>query len=536
MSALRYVLIHDAKNKLLELRRKPVKLIMYLLVIAFLVWVIVISIIQPEQEDNLTDIMWLKAVGMALFLFTVLISIKQGFAKGTTLFNMEDVNMLFVSPVSPQSILLYGVVRMMKTVVLSTIFILFNSGTLRSFFGVGFGGVLIVFAAFVLVSAVSQLLTLVIYSVTNSRPRRQSIAKLIIALSFAPLVIGAIWYIMAESMNLTAALLSLMNSPLSSLSPVAGWAAAGMLGFVMGNYAAGALFFGLLVAAGAILVAIIYIGNPDYYEDVLVATETAFEKARGIADGNIDAASVVDKKVKIKATGIGGFGASAVFHRHIREAFRMNRVGLWSTSTVVLVLYSIGYGILMNNVAYGGGEHLFSLIIMLMVAQIFMAGTGRGVKDTYNHYIYMIPESPLKKMLWSNLEVLFKVAVQNTLILVAGGIVMGSQVHVIVTGIIVCTLFSFVILGVSFLSMRFTGAHMSMGILSMVYIVAIIIIMLPGLVGAVAVGFLAGEGGLIAGLLVLALWEVIAGFGCFAASKGVLHNCDMPSMSTMSKK
>ncbi len=33
-----------------------------------------------------------------------------------------------------------------------------------------------------------------------------------------------------------------------------------------------------------------------------------------------------------------------------------------------------------------------------------------------------------------------------------------------------------------------------------------------------------------AGLAVLAVWELIAGIGCFALAKGVLHDCDMPVM------
>jgi len=536
MSALLYVLSHDMKNKLFDLRRKPGRLIMYLVIIALLLFVVISSTTQTYSEATHTDIMWLKAILIALFLLTVIPSIKQGLSKGSTIFGMEDVNLLFVAPINPRAILLFGVVRLMKSAALSSIFILFNSSTLRTFFGVRFGGMMIIFASFILVTAVSQVLSLVIYSLTNSRPRRQKIVKYIAVIAFAPVVAGLLWQIWVADFDFVAGLLQFVNSHISSYTPIVGWAAAGSLAFIAGEYAAGAFFFGLLAAAGAILVAVIYIGNPDYYEDVLVATETAFQKARDVAEGNIDAATMSDKQIKVKGTGVGGFGASALFFRHMRESFRVNKFGLWGPSTLAILAFAVIYAFITSRVNYDVSGNMLTTLIMLMIAQIFLIGTGRGVKDTYSHYIYMIPERPFSKLIWSNLEVLLKVLVQNALAFTAAGLIMGIGVEYIIISIITCTFFSFVILGVSFLSMRFTGAHMSMGILSMLYILAIIIIMMPGIVASIIIGSAIGNGGMLIGILILAAWEVIAGIGCFVASKGVLHNCDMPSLNQLRQK
>jgi len=537
MNALMYVFFHDAKNKFFDLRRKPGKIVMYALITALMVWVVVMSILQPPTGQEHTDIAWLKAIATGLFLFSVIIAIKQGLSKGTTLFAMEDVNNLFVSPLNPRGILLFGVAKMMKTAALSSIFILFNSMTLRDMFGVYFGGVMIFFAAFVLVTAVSQVMTLVIYSFTNSRPRRQKIVKAIVFILFAPMVISLLWNLVSADFDIVVGFLEFMRTPISSFIPIAGWAAAGSLAFIAGDIAGGALFFGMLVATGAIFISAIYIGKPDYYEDVLVATETAFEKVRAVAEGDIGAATLSEKSVKVKATGVGGYGASAIFHRHIREAFRTNRFGLWGTSTLVLVVLAMFNSFIMAR-AGGGDENtsalMLTVLIMMMIVQVFLVSSCRGEKDTYSHYVYMIPEKPFKKMIWSNLEGIFKITVQNTLVFIASGIILGADVPFIILAIVTCTLFAFMSLGVSWISMRFTGSHMSMGILLMLYFLAIIIVVLPGAVGAVIVGsIIGGHGGLIVGLLILSAWELIAGIGCFAASKGVLHNCDVPTMSKM---
>lgn len=87
-------------------------------------------------------------------------------------------------------------------------------------------------------------------------------------------------------------------------------------------------------------------------------------------------------------------------------------------------------------------------------------------------------------------------------------------------------------MGINYLSLRFTGADISAGLLIVVYTIAVIVIMLPGLIAAVVVGNMSGGAGVLLGCGILASWELIAGLGCFALSKGVLHRTDMPMLKT----
>jgi hypothetical protein len=87
-------------------------------------------------------------------------------------------------------------------------------------------------------------------------------------------------------------------------------------------------------------------------------------------------------------------------------------------------------------------------------------------------------------------------------------------------------------LGINFLSLRWTGADISAGLLIFIYTAAVIIIMLPGIIAAAVIGSMFGDIGVLIGLGILSLWELITALGCFALSKGVLHRCDMPVMKT----
>jgi hypothetical protein len=164
--------------------------------------------------------------------------------------------------------------------------------------------------------------------------------------------------------------------------------------------------------------------------------------------------------------------------------------------------------------------------------QIFVIGMGRGLKELYSQYIYMIPESSFKKIIWSNMETVFKVAVESVLTFGITGAIMGEPPIFIVEIIVVYTLFSLLLIGINYLFMRLTGADLSAGILILIYVVAVVVIMLPGVAAALIAGNVIDGVGVLIGLIILAAWELLAAVVCFALSKGILDKCDMPVVKT----
>lgn len=167
------------------------------------------------------------------------------------------------------------------------------------------------------------------------------------------------------------------------------------------------------------------------------------------------------------------------------------------------------------------------ILQVLMWLQIFLIGTGRGLKELYSHYIYLIPESSFRKIVWSNLEIIVKVLVESLAVFCIAGVIARAPFLLVVASITVYALFSFLLLGINYLSLRWTGADISTGLLVFIYITAVIIIMLPGVAAAIIVGSMLGDIGVLIGLTILSLWELFAALCCFALSKGVLHRTDM---------
>ncbi len=525
MTSLFFILRRSLKNSFLELRHKPGKLGLYLFVLVSFVGLFILTLQGNSRGESFSDLIWLEGI---LFLFILLfcgISLQKGLSDGDAIFDMNDVNLLFVSPVSSKKILLYGLTRMAKNSFLAGFFIFFQGATLKQTFGVGLSGIFIIFALYMLAVMLLSILSLVIYSLTNGNPGRKRLVRIVaVLLLLPPAVLLAITYV--SSGSVFVAMETVLRSPLLTFFPVAGWAAAACFLFIGGNLVGGFGYVGLFLLSSLLLLLYIALGRADYYEDVLVATETGFEKKRAMAEGQMSAANASNRKIKVTNTGIGGKGPSALFSLHLRQSLRGNALGLFTWTEALTILAAWGVAFLM-----GQDDSILIILQILMWMQIFLIAMGQGLRELYLHYIYLIPTSSFSKILWSNGEPVAKVLVQSLLLFGGAGLIMGKPILVILGAIAVYTLFSLLLIGINYLSMRWTGTEINAGLLMVLYSLAVLVIMAPGLIAALMVGFsMGGDQGTLVGMGILSAWELLTALGCFFLSRGVLHRCDMPTM------
>ncbi|MDR2403753.1 MAG: putative ABC exporter domain-containing protein [Spirochaetaceae bacterium] len=524
MNSLVYLVTRSLKNGLLELFHKPAKMVLYIFCFAGIIGLILLSNVSRLSMEAFWDIIRLKGIFFLLILLFITVSLQKGLSTGDAIFDMNDVNLLFVSPVSPRVILIYGLVRMTKIAFYAGFFILFQSNSVSVGFGVGFDAVLLLLLGFFLAVLLLLILSMVIYSVSNGRPRRKLAVKLFTLGAFLPLAVyGTLQFI--KTGDIWSTLEKTLASRVFAWTPVAGWASEGVIALIRGELGTGFLFLALLPLTGVLLIMYIVLSKPDYYEDVLVAAERTSEKKRSIASGQIQADSFLSKKTAAAKTGIGGSGAASLFYKHLRESFRANPLGLWGLPSISLVISAAIMAAFMRNTEGG----MLILLQILMWIQIFLIGTGRGLRELYFHYIYLIPESSFSKILWSNLELILKVLVESFFMFIVAGLIVDETFPVIAAAILSYSLFSLLLAGVNFLSLRWIGADISHGVLLFIYIIAVVVIMLPGLIGAIIAGSILGAP---AGLGILSAWELLAALVCFALSRDILHRSDMPVIKT----
>ncbi len=526
MTALIYLLRKSIKNKLREILRSPAKLILYLIVLVSIIGVILISILAPNEfeREELLPMYFLTGIFFAFLTLFFATNVSSGTSNGNAIFEMSDVNFLFVSPISQRKILLYGIVRLVKASLLAGIFILFQSATLMNF-GVHADGMLLIFLSFALCTLSLVIASMFMYNFTNGNRIRKKAVKLIAFLLYVPLLIFfAVKFIGTGDLILAAE--EAINSPLLSFIPFAGWTARGAIDIISGELISGLMFLSLNLACCILIMVYILRSNRDYYEDTLVATESLFERKRALSEGNINAGQEAKKSVAVTKTGISGIGASTLFGKHLRESFRDSRLGFLTKSSIILIIINVIVCAITKDIIISMGA--------VMGMNIMLIGTGRGLREIYTHYIFLIPESSLKKLIWSNIEVVVKTLIEGFVMFIIGGIIAKADVMVIIAAIIAFMMFSLPLLSLNYLSMRITTEKINSGLLIMFYYFGVIIIMVPGIIAAVLLGItITGTLGITVGLAVLAAWEIITGVVCFYLSRGVLDNCDMPVVKTL---
>ena len=535
MSSLIYLQVCEMKNRLLELRHRPGKLIFILAAVGFVVFLVVTSL-RGELPEDTSETFFIKGIFFAFFMFSFVTGLIPAFGKGLSNYGMEDVNFLFVAPIHPQTILLYGIMKALRALMFGSFFIVFQIQWMRSAFGIGVLSIIPLAIGYVLMTFAGNILAQLIYGFTNGVRRRKSIAKVLIAAVFVPTVVVFFLEMMNAGWSFWDGLPAFLLSPVVDFTPVVGWAVAGIYAFFVGDLFLGLLFFGLLIGVSAIFIAVLYLKNPDFYEDTLGATETAFEVQRAAQEGDMNAsmeAMIVDRNIKIKGTGLMGFGAKVFLFKHLRESLRVSRFGLWGFGSLALVVGAPIFAFFTRpdtvEPPLDSYESFISVLSMLIFAKMFTYGVSRGSIETYNHYIYMIPAGAFSKWIWANGEAMLKALPEAIIIFTAMGFILGLPVAAAIAGMFMYILFVFYLCGINLAFMRIYGAKLNSGLIVFLYFVIVIVPLLPGIAAWILIVFnFPTEAGMILGMASFNLWQFLLGLGCFLISKGVLHNCDMP--------
>jgi hypothetical protein len=192
----------------------------------------------------------------------------------------------------------------------------------------------------------------------------------------------------------------------------------------------------------------------------------------------------------------------------------------------VVIIVGVSIIIRLND---GGPGTIVILLQSFMWAVLFMIGMGRGIYELSSHHIYMIPASAFSKLIWNNCESVLKITVESIIMFATAGIILGASLMLILSTVLAYITFALMLISIWYMILRWTGLIVKQGILILVYVAVVFVMILPGLVPAVIVGVREGVWYTAAGVGILALWQAIAATVCFLLSKGILHNCDMPT-------
>lgn len=522
MNSILYLMSRTIKNRLKRLLHKPGLLVLYLLVLASLAYSLVLSLLNPSNTAPVMKPEWLLiffAGYLMIFYFT---AVSKGLASGGSFFDMSDVNLLFSAPVHPKQVLCYGLLSQAGKSLLGGIFVLYQGGTFHSM-GLTTVHLFLFFLGYVLTLILFELMSMAIYILSNQSSLRKRVIK---AISLLPVAVFAAYYAYnyLKTDSYKAALLLSVNKGSLKFLPIVGWITESLRNYLTGDYAAVGMNMFLTILTGILFLAVIALYHSDYYEDVLVATETAFAKKRAVSEGNINALGSTPKKSRIGKGSLAGSGAASLFYKHLLESSRNNRFFLLDGGS----LFMIAGANLAAFIDRGGTMTPLIILAVSMYMQCFFIGTGRGLKELYSHYIYLIPDSSFSKIIWSNGEVILKHTLESGLMFLPALLFTGWNPLLLLLCAVVRSFFAVFLVSANMLSQRIFQNVISQGILAIIYFLFIIGTMLPGIIAGVVVYAMTGT--LSWCLVILCIWEISLSLLFFFLSRGILHASDMPTM------
>ncbi|NLP17213.1 MAG: hypothetical protein GX379_09305 [Clostridiales bacterium] len=427
MKALVYLILTQIKNKLLSIRKRPGIIILYAFVLLVIVGSVLIAIMSGGSQIDKSNVdhrilyLFLSGFGI-LYVYTF---ISSGLSTGSTYFSMADVGLLFVAPISPKKILVYGLLRTMGKTMLASIFIFYQIPNLNRLFGYGYMEIIALFLIYVVILMICQTLSIGVYIFSNGNETRKKIVRSFLYAYLGILIVSVYLIIQKEQVGILDAAKIMVDSELFSYLPVTGWAIMFFKGVIMGSFMHVLISLGLFITLGILLISLLTGHKADYYEDVLHSTEITFQRLKDYRDRR-NISSTTNRKIKVKDHENGlqkGKGAIVFAYKHILEAKRSSRFVFVDSLTLFMTI-----GVAIAGYTMKSRFNAYIVLATVIYIQYFYTIFGRLKIELMKPYIYLIPETSFRKLVAASLSSLLKPCVDSVFIFGALALVGGVSV------------------------------------------------------------------------------------------------------------
>ena len=361
--------------------------------------------LYPEEEMTEEDIAQMMQVieliaGGVILLVFVLNSLSAD-KNGCAVFLQADVNLLFASPMKPQSVLLFRLMTQIGTSLVLSIYLLFQVPNLVINLGIPLLGAIAVIFTWGLVLILSKLLQVLLYTVSSTHPSTKKYIRPAIFALVGIIGVAFLLYWKDSGTDPLTAAVQFFNAPITRWIPVWGWLKGFCMFAVEGNILYLIISLILLIATTVALVWVIWTIRVDFYEDAMAKSEETAELQRAAESGNAVAVrQKKDRSEKLRRDGLKhGWGASVYFFKTMYNRFRFAPLGIFTKTTVTYLIAGVGTAFVLRFMM---NIQSFIPVALVLAGLAFFRSLGNPLsQDTGMDSFIMIPESPWAKMFYS---------------------------------------------------------------------------------------------------------------------------------------
>lgn len=418
MKALLYMSKRKWINKLKQLKKKPVNLILSIVLVAYFIFLITVSVTALVKADFQTPY-WLLAALTVWGLYNFFINFATYAKRKGVIFYPSHAHFIFTAPIRPKIILLYGAgYNFLMTLIVSMAFVL------AAILGFHLPLWKIV-SLFIVLAGVESVLegSIIIGLYANERFSQKTTVMLtrMIYVLLAGITLFGIWYFRTKGFSLES-IINLIDFPGLQMLPIIGWNIAVFRLILLGPTTLNLVCSGLYLLT-VIVMAVVAVKmkcNGGYYEDAAkFADDYAEMKAR---KNNGEMVMSIGKKKKFKRASVEykASGAKAIFYRQLLE-YKKEKWFIFSYMT----LFCIGADILflkVIDVSEFGSKSAVLLGIVAYLAILTGGYLGKWDKELKNPYLFLLPDSPAKKMWYATVMEHVKAAIDGAILVLPLGI------------------------------------------------------------------------------------------------------------------
>ncbi len=521
MKALLYIIRRSLINLIKGAFKKPSVLIGYLFIIIFFGFMFFATFFMPSGALRAGSPQLFNGIMVLAFMFLYFTNLRITVDKGSTFYRSADVNLLFTSPISPNKILIYGFIKQLGGTLLFVIFTMYQIPNLKNNFIFKPYGVWIIMLAVTTYALSYPLLGMLLYSWSSKDKKRAEILKKILNLVAAFIALFTLLNLY-QTKNVGQSIINVFNSPVARYFPLAGWAgsiASAAVSEITLEFYVGIIGMFLFIAGTSIA---LYYLKLDYYEDVLEGTEYMEAARKAKREGNT---LTFNRKIKSKVSQkLWGKGASVILSKQLLEYRKMSYFYIFDSTSIIIVGSAIFFKLIMPTENIGGNTSLIPILSFSVYMLLLFQAQGRLGTEMEKPYIFLIPDSPQKKLFFATAAEHLKNLFDGILLFVIAGILFKAEPQIIFACILTYVSFGAVFVYTDVLSRRVFGWVHSKGLLIFLKVISSLLIQVPGIIAAVIAGIYTESE--FWAICAMSGWSLVLTITFFVFSSGILNNLE----------
>ena len=420
MKALLYVTKRSCINEIKRKLKKPLTYVIAVFIISYMVMVLLgwNNLMQDIKLDSVFG--FIVLITIATFYLSLPGYITYAKKRGI-IFKQSHAHFIFTSPIPPKLVLLYTASRSFLTSFLFQILITICGVVI---FQIPIFKMLLYFLIAAIVETVLDG-CIILFLYANEKIKEKKIlfcSKIlwgIILTSIAFLII----YFMHYGLSLETAE-SLVNSPVLQLLPLLGWQISVyrfiLLGPTLINSIGSILYLFTVIGMFLVVKKMKCTGN--YYEDAAKFADDYSEIINKSKNGE-GTIAVVGKKKKFKKATISykTTKAGAVFYRQILE-YKKEKFFIFGFTTIISIGIAVACTIATNKLPEEVPPIALLAGILAYLILLTSGYTGKWEKELSHPSIYLIPDTPFKKLWNATLMEHVKALIDGCIIVIPIGI------------------------------------------------------------------------------------------------------------------